>query len=351
MPGPQTLTYSDKKRAWRSSGEVTVPLPLDRYTIGNDQAGWHSEGRGGFRHRIGDLMSASRENAATLPIGVPAGISVRSSPPYGPGLRTKGQFVPLHELRRTPNSKSYVSGGGSGYDPADTWSYRFIVPAEVIEGLREDLTAGGLQQAIAKATFKLGHIYSFAQPIPQTESKSTGEPSDTVANWKSALMRASLFADEATQAPESTEFTLRSPRGHDTVDERRALFNNLYRSFETEPFENGIGHPAEQIIENALADTRTLDWFTEFCTDESESGFAASVLRCLGREPDAGHRSWRHELIRTALESPDIEIRDAAVQAAESWGGEEIIGILKSHQEPETWIREYIEDVIEDLGA
>ena len=133
--------------------------------------------------------------------------------------------------------------------------------------------------------------------------------------------------------------------------DRRTLSNELYRAFENEPFENGIAHPAEQIIERALMDSRTLDWFVAYCTDEFEPGFAASVLRCLGRQTQAGNDSWRNDLVRAALASSDIEIRDAAVQAAESWGGEGIVDILKSHEEPETWIREYIEDVIEDLGA
>ena len=134
------------------------------------------------------------------------------------------------------------------------------------------------------------------------------------------------------------------------ADDQVALYNELYRAFENEPFESGITHSIEQIIEHALMDSCTLDWFIEFCTDESHPAFASVVLRCLGHLPDVGHKSWRDELICISLESSDVEIRDAAVQAAESWGGEGIIEILKAHQEPETWIREYIEDVINDLS-
>ncbi len=43
-------------------------------------------------------------------------------------------------------------------------------------------------------------------------------------------------------------------------------------------------------------------------------------------------------------------MRDAAVQAAESWGGD-LADILRTHHEPEPWLREYIRDVISDLGA
>ena len=40
--------------------------------------------------------------------------------------------------------------------------------------------------------------------------------------------------------------------------------------------------------------------------------FAASVLRCLGRQEYLGTSSWRSELVRDALALDDVEIRDAA---------------------------------------
>ena len=45
----------------------------------------------------------------------------------------------------------------------------------------------------------------------------------------------------------------------------------------------------------------------------------------------------------------DVEIRDAAVQAAESWGGREVVDVLMSHDEPEPWLRECIPEIIDDL--
>ena len=54
--------------------------------------------------------------------------------------------------------------------------------------------------------------------------------------------------------------------------------------------------------------------------------------------------------MRDALALDDVEIRDAAVQAAELWGDREILLVLKSHSEPESWLRDYIFDVIDDLG-
>ena len=127
----------------------------------------------------------------------------------------------------------------------------------------------------------------------------------------------------------------------------------LHAAFETQPLEDGMHHKAEDIIEQALQsreDQRILEWLRAFSLDDTQPSFAASVLRCLGRQEHLGTSSWRSELVRDALALDDVEIRDAAVQAAELWDAREILPVLKSHSEPESWLRDYICDVIDDLG-
>ena len=136
----------------------------------------------------------------------------------------------------------------------------------------------------------------------------------------------------------------------DREQERLAVMLRI--AFETEPFEDGMDHPADQIIENALLSTedqRILDWFSAFSLDAKHPSFASSVLRCLGRQTHIGTAAWRAGLVRNALAMGDIEIRDAALQAAESWGGQEIVDVLMSHDEPEQWLRECIPEIIDDL--
>ena len=131
------------------------------------------------------------------------------------------------------------------------------------------------------------------------------------------------------------------------------LANTLHAAFETQPLEDGMHHKAEDIIEKALQsgeDARILEWLRDFSLDAIQPVFAASVLRCLGRQEHLGTSSWRSELVRDALALDDVEIRDAAVQAAELWDDREILPVLKSHSEPELWLRDYISDVINDLG-
>ena len=130
------------------------------------------------------------------------------------------------------------------------------------------------------------------------------------------------------------------------------LVDKLKVAFDAEPLEDGMDHPAEEIIGQAIKsreDVRVLDWLMEFSLDVAQPNFAASVLRCLGRQVYPGTESWRTNLVSSALDMNDAEIRDAAVQAAEFWGGKGIRNVLEVHQEPLPWLREYVRGVVEDL--
>lgn len=164
-----------------------------------------------------------------------------------------------------------------------------------------------------------------------------------------ALMVTGLFPMHVDRGGFEKAMTLQA-LVEDREQERLAIM--LRAAFETEPFEDGMDHPADQIIENALRSTedqRIFDWFSAFSLDAKHPSFASSVLRCLGRQTHIGTAAWRAGLVRNALAMGDIEIRDAAVQAAESWGGQEIVDVLMSHNEPEQWLRECIPEIIDDL--
>ena len=133
---------------------------------------------------------------------------------------------------------------------------------------------------------------------------------------------------------------------------RARLAATLHASFEADPLEDGMYHPAEVIIGEALRSReapRFLEWLSAFCLDAAHPSFAASVLRCLGRQTYPGTGSWRAGLVRDGLSIDDVEIRDAAVQAVESWGDSDLIDVLEAHSESASWLQDYIRDVIADL--
>ena len=135
--------------------------------------------------------------------------------------------------------------------------------------------------------------------------------------------------------------------------QREQLAAKLSAAFEAEPVEDGMEHPAEQIIDEALQSGRNgpaLNWLETFCLNTKRPSFAAATLRCLGRLTNPGPLSWRSALVDSALMLEDAELREAAVQAAESWGERDFAGVLQAHHETEPWLRDYIRDVIDDLG-
>jgi hypothetical protein len=91
------------------------------------------------------------------------------------------------------------------------------------------------------------------------------------------------------------------------------------------------------------------DWLSGAIADSGwPRSLAAGLLRLLGRQR-IFTVARRLRVIQLALSSPAIELRDAGVQAAESWRDPEAVGILRAHAEPCGWLADYIERVIRDL--
>ena len=135
---------------------------------------------------------------------------------------------------------------------------------------------------------------------------------------------------------------------------KRTLDINLYTSFEETPLESCVYHPAEKIIEDALhtiPDGLAYSFLKDYCLDNEKPVYGASVLRCLSRITKPGTTEWRAQIIHGALASTNLELRDNAIQAAESWGDRYLASILQAHEEPEPYLREYLQHVIAELLA
>ena len=124
-------------------------------------------------------------------------------------------------------------------------------------------------------------------------------------------------------------------------------------AFEAEPLEDGMDHPAEQVITAALAAEKpdvVLRRIWSICLDSTRPAFAAGVLLCVAHLPGVGNAGWRARLVRGGLAADDVEVRDAAMQAAEHWGDPGLRRTLSTHSEPVGWLDEYRRGVMEDLG-
>lgn len=140
------------------------------------------------------------------------------------------------------------------------------------------------------------------------------------------------------------------------VEERRRqrLRDRLRAALDAEPLEDGMDHPAESVIVAALDSENpdaVLRWIRSFCLDSSNPVFAAAVFVCVARQPGVGTARWREELVRGGLAVDEVEVRDAAMQAAEYWADPGLLDVLSAHSEPAGWLDEYRRGVMDDLGG
>lgn len=134
---------------------------------------------------------------------------------------------------------------------------------------------------------------------------------------------------------------------------RRRFLDSLHAAFDSEPLEDGMAHPAERVIGAALESRNrpaVLRWIRGACLDSNDPAFATGVLLCIVRRPRLGDETWRAEIVRRALAADDVTVRDAAVQAAETWGDPGLRRVLLDHADPVPWLDDYVRGVADDLA-
>ena len=70
------------------------------------------------------------------------------------------------------------------------------------------------------------------------------------------------------------------------------------------------------------------------------------MISCATRLDPLGDSQWRVGLVRKGLSSDDAIIRDAVLEAADSWEDPAVTPVLIAHNEPEDWLAQYIRDII-----
>lgn len=122
-----------------------------------------------------------------------------------------------------------------------------------------------------------------------------------------------------------------------------------------EPIEEGVSHPADQLIKESLdADQVTCrDWLSRSLAENLylRTSIAASILRCIGRLSSGQVGTWGIDVVEKAICSDDAEVRDAAIRALEKWGTDECLLVLRQHRDPEGWLDDYVQQVICDLES
>ncbi len=136
---------------------------------------------------------------------------------------------------------------------------------------------------------------------------------------------------------------------------QKELEKILFSLFENEPIEDGYSHPAEQIVEEVCKKYKAMAGALLqgiYLKNVKRTAFIASLLRCIGRQRSEKVAPWGGVMAIAGLSHSEVEVRDAAIRALESWGGHESLWVLKVYAEIETvsWLKEYIEQVVRDLS-
>ena len=119
-----------------------------------------------------------------------------------------------------------------------------------------------------------------------------------------------------------------------------------------ESIEDRILHPADNYIEEELKSGSDVRELYSWCSENLESGapHLAEVLHCISRLEKKITGKDGKQLMLSALKNSNLDVREAAICAFESWGGHDSISALKQYveSEPIDWLRNYANKVIED---
>lgn len=127
--------------------------------------------------------------------------------------------------------------------------------------------------------------------------------------------------------------------------------DRLHTALEIDPIEDGRFHPAETFLEKLTRSSESgIDqWLMGVISGaQYPSSYRASLMRLLSRQVPFS-KEWRLEAVRAGLASEHVEVRDAAIQAAESWEDLGAVEVLAAHCEPVRWLEDYMHHVIQDL--
>lgn len=125
-----------------------------------------------------------------------------------------------------------------------------------------------------------------------------------------------------------------------------SIIEGLFRSHS---FETGMHHPAEDILTAAWKyDREGIVPEVARILAKHKGGFAADLLRCLGRVQAAAADGLKW--VEDALKEPSYDWRDAAFYALEHWDTPEGWRILQAHTEPDPYLDDYKRRLLEERG-
>ena len=212
----------------------------------------------------------------------------------------------------------------------------------------------------AARLYEPGSDYNLAR---WSETNLTSSPASATACYRirgvaiaGALLAASGVSQPAIEH-HRTARSVKTPRtaNHVSRISRRSvelLISEALFAIDEAAVEDGITHAAETIFLelHAANPSDALSTFASIVRDGSKPSRSIGALKILGRLSIGGH-IWRHVVVESALKSPSVELRDAAIQAVENWGDKRLLEVLRLHEDPVPWLADYTRQVVGDIEA
>lgn len=120
-------------------------------------------------------------------------------------------------------------------------------------------------------------------------------------------------------------------------------------SLRAQPLEDGMIHPAEQIVIDAL---RAAIDFEAMVLYGSKCSSRGDILRLLARSVKSIPSSvalWIEGLAIRVLNDHEVDVRDAAIYALEMVGSARAVMALQAHVDPVPWLHGYAQHVANEL--
>jgi hypothetical protein len=216
----------------------------------------------------------------------------------------------------------------------------------------QQLVSSGAQTpsiGLASALFR-GISVQVVPPMPAIDKSASSSDLDLEDVRESSSTAMGGWVIDRTRFDLPLEDTAATQKR--ALQQRSAFMQELRSLLLSEPTERGFAHPAEELIRRSLGSCRplTADWIQAMFTENiMDARLAAAILFVLGHLKRESVQPWGYAMTMTGLMHPDIEVRDAAVKALESWGGPDAVQILSRHHEKVSWLRRYVDGVISDL--
>lgn len=137
-------------------------------------------------------------------------------------------------------------------------------------------------------------------------------------------------------------------------DLKQRFTSELLQALKQESVEPGVLGRADSIISNCLQinELATTNWLSDlFIHNFDRPTIAADILLLAGRLPYQTANPTLVTLAIGGLNHTNIAVQEAAIRAFENWAAPNSLKILENIQVHSEWLRDYLEDVKNDLKA